>query len=133
LRGVESETGSGNDTDRARKGTAKSGCATPRPSGQTVEETAGAGEVWVALFFFAEFAGVRDKTAAGTARWMLDVKHLVEENVFDDAMRNGGTVHTAVQNDLIRAGVVATELAAPVPHAPTDVRAREFAFKVEPV
>src|SRR6516162_3819621 len=61
---------------------------------------------------------------------MLDVQHFVEENVLDHKLRNAGTVHAAVQDDLVRAGIVTTELATPSPCAPGDMRAVEFGRKV---
>ena len=61
---------------------------------------------------------------------MLDVQHFVEENVLHHKLWNAGTVHAAVQDDLVRAGIVTTELPAPSPCAPSDVWAVEFARKV---
>lgn len=52
---------------------------------------------------------------------MLDVEHLVVENVFYRAWRDVGAVHTAVQQDVAGARVVTTELAAPAFCAPPDV------------
>ena len=49
------------------------------------------------LFFFgAELRGVRDKTAAGPAGRMLNVKHFVVEDIFDDKLWDFGAVHSAV-------------------------------------
>jgi len=110
--------------------TARSGCATRRLAGEAVEGATGAGEVGEAFFFGAEFRGMGNEAAAGAAGGMLDVKHLVEKDVFDGEARDAGAVHAAVEEDLVRAGIVATELAAPAAVAPTDVRAREFSLEV---
>ena len=79
------------------------------------------------FFFGAEFAGVRDKRAAGAARGMFDVKHFVVEDVFDDELRDEGMIHAAIEEDLIGAGIVATELAAPRASAPSEMGASERA------
>ena len=96
-------------------------------AGEAVEEAAGAFELGEEFFFGAEFAGVRDKRAAGAARGMFDVKHFVVEDVFDDELRDEGMIHAAIEEDLIGAGIVATELAAPRASAPTEMGARERA------
>jgi len=83
-----------------------------------------------AFFLGAKFRGVGDYAATGAARGMLDVQHFVEENILHHKLWNAGTVHAAVQDDLVRAGIVATELAAPSPCAPSHVWAVEFARKV---
>ena len=58
---------------------------------------------------------------------MFDVKHFVVEDVFDDELRDEGMIHAAIEEDLIGAGIVATELAAPRASAPTEMGARERA------
>ena len=58
------------------------------------------------------------------------MQHFVEENVFDRKFRNAATVHAAVQDDLVRARIVTTELAPPTACAPTDVWAAQLARKV---
>jgi len=42
---------------------------------------------------------MRNQRAAGAARGMLDVKHFVVKNIFDDELRNGGMIHAAVEQD----------------------------------
>src|SRR2546426_1119512 len=96
-------------------------------AGEAVEEAAGAFELGEEFFFGAEFAGVRDKRAAGAARGMFDVKHFVVEDVFDDELRDEGMIHAAIEEDLIGAGIVATELAAPRASAPSEMGASERA------
>jgi len=96
-------------------------------AGEAVKEAAGAVEVGEEFFFGAEFAGVRDKRAAGAARGMFDVKHFVVEDVFDNELRDKRMIHAAIEKDLIGAGIVATELAAPRASAPTEMGARERA------
>ena len=52
---------------------------------------------------------------------MLDVEHLVVEDIFYRALRDVRVVHAAVQQDVAGTGVVAAELAAPAFCAPADV------------
>ena len=99
-------------------------------AGEAVEDFAGLGELGELLFFGAEFGGVGDQGAAGAARRMFDVKHLVVEDVLDGALGDVGAVHAAIEQDVIRARVVTAELAAPGTSAPADVGAGEFSFKV---
>src|ERR1700676_3297032 len=94
-----------------------------------VEDAAGAREIGEEFFFGAEFAGVRDQSAAGAPRGMLDVQHLVVQNVFDGAARDRGAVHAAIQQNLVGAGIVAAELAAPASCAPADSGALQSAGK----
>ena len=71
-----------------------------------------------------------DERAAGAARRMFDVQHLVVEDVLDGTLRDIGAIHAAIEQDVVGAGVVATELAAPGAIAPADVGASEFSFEV---
>ena len=70
-----------------------------------------------------------NERAAGAARGMFDVKHLVVENVFDDELWNKRMIHAAVEKDLIGAGIVTAELATPATIAPAEMRANERAAK----
>src|SRR5580704_376439 len=70
-------------------------------AGELVEEFAGDDEVFEAFFFGAKFRGVRDEAAAGAAGGMLDVQHLVIENVLDDRLRDARAIHATVEDDLI--------------------------------
>src|SRR5882724_12526321 len=92
-------------------------------TGEAVEEAAGAFELGEEFFFGAEFAGMGDKRTAGAARGMFDVKHFVIEDIFDDELRDERMIHAAIEKDLIGAGIVATELAAPGASAPTEMGA----------
>jgi hypothetical protein len=96
-------------------------------TGEAVEEAAGAFELREEFFFGAEFAGMGDKRTAGAASGMFDVKHFVVEDVFDDELRDERMIHAAIEKDLIGAGIVATELAAPGASAPTEMGAGERA------
>jgi len=100
-----------------------------RSSGQTVEEAAGSEEIGEALFFFAEFAGVGNEAAAGTAGGMLDVKHLMEEDVFDDEAGDFRAIHATIEKNLIGAGIITAKLAAPGARAPTNVRTAELGIE----
>ena len=71
-----------------------------------------------------------DQGAAGAASGMLDMEHLVVENVRYGTFGNVGTVHATIQQDVARAGIVAAELAAPVFCAPADVGTGQFSFEV---
>jgi len=73
---------------------------------------------------------VGDQGAAGAACWVFDVEHFVVEDVLDGALWDVGAVHAAVEQDVIRAGIIAAELAAPGAMAPADVGASEFSFEV---
>ena len=73
---------------------------------------------------------MRDEATAGAASGVLDVEHLVIEDVLDGELRDIGTVHAAVQQNVIGAGIVAAELAAPSASAPSDMGTGEFSFKV---
>lgn len=53
-------------------------------AGQAVEEFAGLGETGETFFFAAEFGRVREQRAAGAPGGMLDVEHLVIEDVLDN-------------------------------------------------
>ena len=64
---------------------------------------------------------------------MLDVEHLVIEDVLNNELRNGRMIHSAIEKDLIRARIVATELAAPGSPAPAQIRADEVSPKEFPV
>src|SRR5215470_16893748 len=98
-----------------------------------VEDAAGGREVREALLFFTEFAGMGDQAATGAARGMLDVKHLVEENVLDGQPRHSRPIHAAIEQDLVRAGIIAAELAAPTSFTPADMGALELALKIADV
>ena len=103
---------------------------TGKLASEAVEDAAGACEFREALLFFAKFAGMGDHGAAGTASGMLDVQHLVEQNVFHSARWNAGTIHAAIQKNLIGAGIVTAKLPPPVSRAPANVRALQLAGKV---
>ncbi len=64
---------------------------------------------------------------------MFDVQHFVIEDILDGALGNGGAVHAAIEQDVVGAGIVAAELAAPGTIAPANVRTSEFSFEVFPV
>src|SRR5262249_25628922 len=83
-----------------------------------------------AFFFGAEFPGVRDEAATGASRGMFNVQHFVEEDVLDGELRDIGAVHAAIEKNLIRAGIVAAELASPGTQTPADVRTLKLAFEI---
>ena len=61
---------------------------------------------------------------------MLDVEHLVEEDVLDGAERNAGMIEAAIEQDLVRTGVVTAELASPAAKAPADVGFMQLAGEI---
>ena len=92
-------------------------------AGQAVQKFSGGQELIEFLFFGTKFGRMRKQAAAGAARGMLDVQHFVIENVLDDKLRNARLIHAAIEKNLVGAGIVAAELAAPAAGAPSDVRA----------
>ena len=58
------------------------------------------------------------------------MQHLVKQNVLDNEWRHARAVHPPVQHHLVRARIVATELPAPTPGAPADVRPLKFAGEI---
>ena len=96
-------------------------------AGEAVENFAGDGKALEAFLLGQKFRRVGDEGATRAPRGVLDVQHFVEENLLDHEFRNAATVHASVQDDLVRARIVRTELAAPTPRAPADVRAPQLA------
>src|SRR5215471_12315172 len=90
---------------------------------QAIENAARTGKVGKALFFLAQFAGMRDQRATRAPGRMLDVQHFVKQDVFHGKLGNAGAVHAAIQQDLVQTRVIATELAPPTPSAPANVGA----------
>src|SRR5437899_7587620 len=74
-----------------------------------------------ALLFFPKLPRMRNHAAARPARRMLDVQHLVKQNIFHGARWNARPIHAAIQQNLIGPGIVTTELASPAPGAPSNV------------
>jgi len=99
-------------------------------AGEAVEDAAGAVEFGEALFFLAKFVGMGNERTAGAARRMLDVEHLMEEDVLDGAMRDSRMIETAIKQNLIRAGIVTAELPPPAAQAPANVRLLQIASEI---
>src|SRR5215469_11887983 len=97
---------------------------------QVVEELAGSVKVFIAFLFGTKFGRVGDEAAAGAARGMLHMQHLVVQDILYNELWNARAIHATVQYDLIGAGIVATELAAPPSAAPGNMRTRELARKI---
>jgi len=95
-----------------------------------VEDFAGQGELIEAFFFGAKLRGVGHEGAAGAPRGMLDVKHLVKQDVLDDKLRDAGPVHAPIQQYLIGTGIIAAKLAPPTANAPPDVGPAEFSTEI---
>ena len=99
-------------------------------AGETVEDATRAFEFREALLFFTKFARMGDHGAARAASGMLDVQHLVEQDIFHGARWNAWTIHAAIQQNLIRAGIEAAELPPPASRAPANVRTLQLAGKI---
>ena len=69
-------------------------------TGQVVQGFAGLVELGELFFFGAEFGGMGDQRAAGAAGGVLDVEHLVVEDVFYGALRDVWAVHAAIEQDV---------------------------------
>jgi len=55
------------------------------------------------------------------------MEHFVIEDVFDDVLRDERMIHAAIEQDLIGAGIVASELSTPGTSTPAEMRASERA------
>src|SRR5206468_5792251 len=93
-----------------------------KSAGETVEDAAGAFEFAKAFLFFAKSPRMRNHAATRPARRMLHVKHFMKQNILHGACWNTGTIHAAIQQNLIRPRIVTSELPAPASRAPTDMR-----------
>src|ERR1700687_6175117 len=87
-------------------------------------------ELFEALFFGAEFGGVRLKPACGGAQGMLHMEHFVIKDQFDGIRGHMRAIQSIVHNDLIEGRVEAAILGAPGARTPTQARAAEVSFKV---
>src|SRR3981081_4850999 len=61
---------------------------------------------------------------------MFHVQHLVKQNIFHRASRHSGTIHSPVQQNLIRSRIVAPELPPPAANAPADPRPLQRPVKI---
>ena len=82
-------------------------------------------EIGEEALFGLELAGVDAAAARLDADGMLEVKHLVVEEVFDGAARGVGAVEDAADDDGVVGGVVVAEHAAGVMGAPGERGAAE--------
>ena len=94
---------------------------------QALDEGEGLGELGELGFFGFELAGVH--AAADTAQFdgVLEVKHLVVEEIFEGVAGAGGTVEDAADHDGVVGGVVVAEGALGQVLAPGELRAAEEA------
>ena len=60
-------------------------------------------------FFLAKFARMGDEAAAGAARGMFDMKHLVEEDIRRHVQRNRRHIENAADKDRIVGRIVTPE------------------------
>ena len=90
-------------------------------SGKPLDEGEGFSELGKARFFGFELAGVDAAAQAARADRMLQVQHLVVEQVFDGVTRAGGAVEDAAHDDGVVRGVVVAERAPGVMLAPGEV------------
>jgi hypothetical protein len=80
-------------------------------------------QFWKALFFRQKFARMHASPAPPQLDWVLQMQHLVEENVFDGVARHARVVEDAADDDGIMGRVVVTETAAGMVPAPGELRA----------
>src|SRR5260370_20787097 len=97
---------------------------------QPVQHPARALEFRKAVFLGTKFPRMRDHAAARPSSRVLDVQHLMKQNVFHGAGRNAGTIHAAIEKNLIRPRVVTAKLSPPGPGAPSDMRALQLSREV---
>jgi len=64
---------------------------------------------------------------------MFDVEHFVIKDVFDNELRDAWMIHTAIEKNLVGAGIVTAELAAPTASAPAEMGSSEGAAEEFPV
>src|SRR5882762_4396912 len=101
----------------------------PDNSNECCKELAGEA-VEDSLLFFSKFPRMGDHGTAGAASGVLDVQHLVKQDILHGARRNAGTIHPTIEQNLIRPWIVTAKLPPPAPGAPSDVRALQLAGKV---
>ena len=94
---------------------------------QALDEGESFGELGEARFVGFELAGVDAAAQAARLDRMLEVQHLVVEQVFDGVARAGGAVEDAADDDGVVRGVVVAERALGVVLAPGEFGAAEQA------
>jgi hypothetical protein len=94
---------------------------------KALDEGEGFGELREERFLGFELAGVDAAAQAAHADRMLEVKHLVVEQVFDGVARAGGAVEDAADDDGVVGGVVVAERALGVVLAPGELGTAEQA------
>src|SRR5579871_6701983 len=75
------------------------------------------------LFFGLEFGGVDATAAAAQLYGMLQVQHLVVDDVFEDELGDRGVIEDPADDDGVVRGIVVTEDAARLGLAPAHARA----------
>ena len=92
-------------------------------SSDDAEEFARLLQFWKALFFRQKFARVYTPAAAAEFDGMLQVEHLVKQNVFDGVARHARMVEDAADDDGVVGRVVVPKAAAGMVLAPGELRA----------
>src|SRR5207302_8398528 len=92
---------------------------------EALEVGFGSFEVGEEALFGLELAGVDAAAAGFDADGMLEVEHLVVEEILDGAARGVGTIEDARDDDGVVCGVVVAEHAARVVGAPGESGAAE--------
>src|SRR4030081_3820831 len=80
---------------------------------------------WEALFFRQKFARVHASPAPSQPDWVLQVQHLVKQNVFDRIARHARAVEDAADDDGVVGRIVVAEATASVVTAPGKLRASQ--------
>ena len=87
------------------------------------------GQVREEVFFCLELARVDTPAAASQFDWVLQVEHLVVEDVLDDEAWNAGIVEYAADDNRVVGGIVVAEAVTGVFAAPGELRAAHQSVK----
>src|SRR3981081_1986771 len=78
-------------------------------------------QFWKAFFFCEKFARVHASPAPSQPDWVLQVQHLVKQNVFDRVARHARAVEDAADDDGVVRGIIVAEAPAGVVSAPGEL------------
>jgi len=102
-------------------------------SSKGLQELLGPGSLRKELLFRLKLRGVHTATAAAQAHGMLQMQHLVINDVFQRKARDGGVVENAADDDGVVGGIVMAKNAPGAGRTPTYLRARHQSEKKFPV
>jgi len=81
------------------------------------------------LFFLLESLGMHAAAAAVQLYWMLEMKHLVIDKIFDGIPRNAGTIEHPANDNSVVCGIVVAEALARSMTTPGHQRSRQESVK----